>query len=434
VSKYNNLLNKIERKNAALAVIGLGYTGLPTALFYAKAGYKVIGVDTSQELIDELKQGKIRVKETGLKQIAQKYLTCMNISSSYDDLIDTDICALCLPSPIDNKKNTNLSHLENSIHKLSKTLENECLILIESTVPVGTTERLANLYCSDSGMNLDDDVWFAHCPERVLPGNIVQEMDSNHRLAGGVTQASTELATKFLSAVFSSELIHPTTSRISEGAKLAENAFRDINIAYANELAKLCTTMSIDVHEVLRLANLHPRVNILNPGIGVGGYCLPKDGWILVDSSKESAVLAELIPTARKVNDSMPTHLFGRIQEAVSLYAPQTPALGILGLSFKPNVSDTRNSPSLELIKILTAEGMEPYVYDSLTEDGFGTKKLESMDELLDKAEIIVLCVAHDCILDELRQKNLTSKTLVDPGNFVSDLKSQVKHYIGLSS
>jgi UDP-N-acetyl-D-mannosaminuronic acid dehydrogenase len=164
-------------------------------------------------------------------------------------------------------------------------------------------------------MILDDDVWFAHCPERVLLGNIVHEMETNHRLVRGISSASTQLASKFLSTIFRPELIHPKTSRISEAAKLAENTFRDINIAYANGLAKVYTIMSVDVHEVIRLANLHPRVNILNLGIGVGGYCLPKDGWILLDSIIDDEDLAELIPTARRANDSMPRHSFERIYQ-----------------------------------------------------------------------------------------------------------------------
>jgi UDP-N-acetyl-D-mannosaminuronic acid dehydrogenase len=257
-------------------------------------------------------------------------------------------------------------------------------------------------------------------------------MDTNHRLAGGTSEKSAELAVAFLSQVFKSELVHPTSASVSEAAKLAENAFRDTNIAFANELAKLCTTMSIDVSEVIKLANLHPRVQILNPGLGVGGYCLPKDGWILVASAREKGGSAELIPAARHVNDSMPWHVSKRIREEV-LDCTEKATVGLLGISFKENVSDTRNSPTVELLQALTSTDVSVVVYDPLVDESFGAKKAESMDDLLTVSDIIVLCVGHDQIIKELAGQDLTEKVFVDPRSLMPKMKSKVKKYVGLS-
>jgi UDP-N-acetyl-D-mannosaminuronic acid dehydrogenase len=266
----------------------------------------------------------------------------------------------------------------------------------------------------------------------VLPGKVVEEMDTNHRLAGGTSEASATLAVEFLSQVFNSELVHPTSASVSEAAKLAENAFRDTNIAYANELAKLCTTMEIDVSEVIKLANLHPRVDILSPGLGVGGYCLPKDGWILVESARQKGGSAELIPAARHVNDSMPWHVSKRIRKEV-LECTDKATVGLLGISFKENVSDTRNSPTVDLLQSLTSTDVSVIVYDPLVDEGFGAKQAETLEDLLSVSDIVVLCVGHDMIIKELDKHNLKEKVFVDPRSLMPSMKSKVKKYVGLS-
>ena len=213
-------------------------------------------------------------------------------------------------------------------------------------------------------------------------------------------------------------------------AKLAENAFRDVEIAYANELAKVCESLSVDVREVIELANLHPRVDILNPGLGVGGYCLPKDGWILVESVRQFDGV--LIPAARQVNDSMPAHVSKRIRDIV-LDLSLKSTVGVLGVSYKPNVSDTRNSPSMELINLLWSTGIEVIVYDPLVEQKVGDRKVESIDEILQSCDIVVLGAAHDVLLNELQEKDLSKKVFVDPPGLARNLKTRVRKYVGLS-
>jgi UDP-N-acetyl-D-mannosaminuronic acid dehydrogenase len=305
-------------------------------------------------------------------------------------------------------------------------------VLVESTVPVGTTEGLSSLFSKKSEKTLDREFWFAHCPERVLPGNVVQEMSTIHRLAGGVTEMSTSLAVTFLKTIFSPELVHSTSARVSETTKLAENAFRDVGIAYANELARLCTALEIDVMEVVALANLHPRVSILNPGLGVGGYCVPKDGWILVESARGYGGNGILIPAAREINSKMPAHVSRRIRDVI-LDLSLNPTVGLLGVSFKPNVSDTRNSPSLELIQLLWSTGIEVVVHDPLVDQKHGDRTVESVDEILQSCDVIVLGSAHSVLCQELRNKDLSKKVLVDPSGKLSDLKNHVMKYVGLS-
>jgi UDP-N-acetyl-D-mannosaminuronic acid dehydrogenase len=423
--------NKIKEKDVTICVLGLGYIGLPTALFYKKHGFRVIGIDTNQSLIDDLSVGKIHINEEGLDEIAEKYLGQIALHSSYDSASDGDIFILCLPSPIDQNKKPVLGYLQESVVDLAKRVKKEVLILVESTVPVGTTSELAEIFSRESGMKIDQDFWFAHTPERVMPGQIIYELDTNHRLVGGVTEDSTLLVVKLFEAIFEPELIHATNSRVSETAKLAENTFRDINLAYANELAQLCKVLGIEVNEVIKLANFHPRVDILNPGIGVGGYCLPKDGWLLFHSIAEESEKPILIPTARKVNDSMPHQVYEIVKE-LDVMSLKT-KIGILGLTYKPNIADTRNSPALELIQLLRTAGQDVLVFDSHIERDYGAIRTESVHELLANCDIIVLAVGHDAIISSLRSADLREKILVDPGNAVPDLKSSVKRYIGLS-
>ncbi|MFW9890453.1 MAG: nucleotide sugar dehydrogenase [Candidatus Thorarchaeota archaeon] len=432
MSNHKKLLRKIENKEAKVTIVGLGYIGLPTALFYKRSGLTITGIDTNEKLIAELRTGKIRMKENGLQQIADKHLSDIMLDTSYDSIIDTDVFVLCLPSPIDENKKPVTRYLENSVADMASKAIGDCLVIVESTVPVGTTETLSSLFAEASGKAPDEEFWFAHCPERVLPGHIVQEMDTNHRLAGGVSELSTSLAVAFLKTVFRPDLIHPTNARVSETAKLAENAFRDVEIAYANELARLCTVLSIDVREVIKLANLHPRVNILNPSLGVGGYCLPKDGWILVESARPFDSEGVLIPAARQVNDSMPAHVSKRIRELV-LDLSLKSTVGILGVSFKPNVSDTRNSPSLELINLLWSTGIEVAVYDPLIEHKVGDRDVDSIDEILQSCDIVVLGAAHDLLLKELEEKDLSGIVFVDPSGVAQEFKNRVRKYVGLS-
>ncbi|MFW9979144.1 MAG: nucleotide sugar dehydrogenase [Candidatus Thorarchaeota archaeon] len=433
MTRFAEINDRIDRKIARVCVLGLGYIGLPTALFYAEKGLQVIGLDTNDELVDNLRKGRIYMEEDGLEELANRNLPKIELFTSYEDITDIDVYVACLPSPVTREKTVVLRYIEDSISQIGKRADKGGLILIESTVPIGTTERLGKLFTEESGFEIDKDFWIAHCPERVLPSKVVEEMRKNPRLVGGATNQSTELAAIFLSSVYSEGLIHKTSSKVSEAAKLAENSFRDVNVAFANELACICAELQIDVTEVIKLANLHPRVNILNPGIGVGGYCLPKDGWLLVQSIREGSFIPVLIPAARDINDSMPNYVFKQIQRISNDTFSLKPAVGLLGLSFKANVSDTRNSPSIELVHLLLDAGIDVIVFDPYVDRDFGGKRASSLDEVLNQCNIIILGVAHDILLKDLKERDLSSKTIFDPNGSLHDFKAKIGTYHGTS-
>ncbi|MHA1481404.1 MAG: nucleotide sugar dehydrogenase [Candidatus Thorarchaeota archaeon] len=433
MSRFNEIKERIKNRTAIIYVIGLGYIGLPTALFYARAGFKIHGIDTDKELIDELRVGTIRMDEEGLEQLAEEFLPSIELNSNYDNIEPGDIFVLCLPSPIDEDKIPNVKYLESSVNEIARIANEGALILVESTVPVGFTKDMSILFGEKTKLNPDTDYWFAHCPERVLPGQVVDEMKTIHRLVGGVTPEATELTNYFLSSVFGSEQIHSTTSKISETAKLAENAFRDSSISFANELAVLCSSLEVDVKEVIQLANLHPRVEILNPGLGVGGYCFPKDGWILAYSAEKKGTAARLIPTARAINDGMPEHVYNRMLYAISDLVSSEKTVGVIGLAYKANVSDTRNSPSLDLMRLMKSKGIDVIAFDPFVKENFGFKKVETLDVLLEKAEIIVIGASHKEVIQALKTKDLADKILIDPWGIMHDFRNKTRQYVGLT-
>ena len=264
MSDFDKLREKIVQKKCRVCVVGLGYIGFPTALFYKKSGNDVVGIDLNKGLIEDLRKGKLRIIEDGLDELATSVLPEIELRSDYSDLEGIDIFVLCLPSPIDEDKIPNTSYLESSLSEIAAKAKKPVLIIVESTVPVGFTESQAVRFGQISSLKHDEQFWFAHCPERVLPGSIVREMRDNERLIGGVSEKAAELGGLFLASVFGESRIHETNSTISETSKLAENAYRDTCIAFANELALISTEIGIDVREVIRLANLHPRVQIVD--------------------------------------------------------------------------------------------------------------------------------------------------------------------------
>ena len=433
MSDFDKLREKIVQKKCRVCVVGLGYIGFPTALFYKKSGNDVVGIDLNKGLIEDLRKGKLRIIEDGLDELATSVLPEIELRSDYSDLEGIDIFVLCLPSPIDEDKIPNTSYLESSLSEIAAKAKKPVLIIVESTVPVGFTESQAVRFGQISSLKHDEQFWFAHCPERVLPGSIVREMRDNERLIGGVSEKAAELGGLFLASVFGESRIHETNSTISETSKLAENAYRDTCIAFANELALISTEIGIDVREVIRLANLHPRVQILEPGLGVGGYCFPKDGWILVNSMEKTKKVARVIPAARHVNDSMPNHTFQRMKNELGPQYITITRFGVLGLAYKPNVNDTRMSPAIDLVNLLKKDGRELMVYDPYVKDNSSAKMAKNIDEIVECCEVIILAVNHTGLSDSLLRFDLSDKIIVDPTGTLQEYSSKFKKYIGLS-
>ena len=385
----------------SICVMGLGYIGLPTASVLATKGFSVLGVDVKQSIIDTINRGEVHIVEPDLHRLVRSAVDSKKLTASLEPQ-KADIFVIAVPTPFvseDNQRRADLTYVDDAVEKIAPFVEQGNLVVLESTSPVGTTERIARriseLRPELLNENHDLEIFVAHCPERVLPGKILQEIIENDRIVGGIDEASTQKAADFYRTFVRGAVI-TTTSRTAEMAKLTENSFRDTNIAFANELSMICDSLGIDVWELIQLANRHPRVNILNPGPGVGGHCLAVDPWFIVSRSPDKA---RLIRTSREVNEYKPHYVVEKIKTCASRI--KSPIIGCLGLSYKPNIDDLRESPALEVTKSLVQDipeakviACEPHIsQDHLEGSGI---ELINLEDLFTQADIIVGLVPHD--------------------------------------
>jgi len=342
-------------KFETLCMVGLGYIGLPTGAVFAKNGIKVKGVDINQHAVDTINQGKIHIEEPGLGELV-KFVVDMGNLQAYTTPQKADAFIVAVPTPFKGENHKpNLDYIESAARNLAKVLEKGNLVVLESTSPVTTTEKMA-MWMAEERPDLtfpqtdgeDSDIRVAHCPERILPGQMIRELIENDRIVGGMTPKCSEYASALYKTFVEGECTI-TDARTAEMSKLTENAFRDVNIAFANELSLLCEKMEIDVWELIEMANKHPRVNILQPGCGVGGHCIAVDPWFIVNAFPNDA---HMIRTARETNDGKPLYVVSKVKEAVKNI--KNPKVACLGLAFKPNIDDLRESPALEITKILS--------------------------------------------------------------------------------
>lgn len=380
-----------------ICVIGLGYIGLPTASIFATKGKSVLGVDVVPHVVDTINQGKIHIEEPELDILVRAAVQSGNLKASTKPApANTYIIAVPTPFRSENgEPKSDLSYVEQAIRSIAPVVERGNLIILESTSPVGTTELMAQWLIDEKGDEFSlRDFYIAHCPERILPGQMIKELVTNDRISGGLTPEAS-IKAKQLYESFCTGNIELTDARTAEMAKLTENSFRDVNIAFANEISIICDKLGIDVWELIRLSNLHPRVNILNPGPGVGGHCIAVDPWFIVASAPQES---RLIRTAREVNDSKPFHVIDQVIERASRF--KDPVIACLGLAFKADVDDLRESPSLkiveELSKRLAAKLLicEPYI-SKLPASLEGKATLEPAEEAISHADIVLLLVDH---------------------------------------
>ncbi|NLC67666.1 MAG: nucleotide sugar dehydrogenase [Clostridiaceae bacterium] len=383
-----------------ICIIGLGYTGLPTAAMFATHGHEIVGVDINENVIDSLNRGKITIYEPYLDILVQAAVTSGNLrGSSHPEEADAFIIAV--PTPITGEKKADMSHVKNAAESIVPCLRKGNMVILESTSPPGTVSNLLVPILEKSGLKIGEELLVAHSPERVLPGRILIELVENPRIIGGINQESSE-AVKNLYRTFVKGDIYLTDATSAEMCKLMENIYRDVNIALANELAILCETFGINAWEVIRLSNKHPRVNIHQPGPGVGGHCIAVDPWFIVEKAPDRALL---IKQGRLINDSMPMHVFRRAKSILERI--QEPCgkkkVTILGISYKPNVDDTRESPIIKLVNLFEEEGcFEPAIYDplvkSLNQEGHNCKKYmhEDIFSAADGSHLLILGVNHD--------------------------------------
>lgn len=394
---------------STVSVIGLGYIGLPTATVLAASGIDVIGVDVNPHAVETINRGEIHIVEPDLDALVHQVVNAGRLRAVLAPEA-ADAFLIAVPTPFRENHEPDLRFIESAARSLAPVLKKGDLIILESTSPVGATEQMA-AWLADSRPDLTfpqqvgeaSDIRVAYCPERVLPGQVLRELVQNDRVIGGMTAACTERAIELYRSFVKGECIR-TSARTAEMCKLTENAFRDVNIAFANELSMICSQLGIDVWELIRLANHHPRVNILQPGTGVGGHCIAVDPWFIVSKSPEQA---RLIAAARGVNDGKPHWVVDKIVEAAARLQqaevgkrPGDIRIACLGLAFKPNIDDLRESPAIEVVKQLEQTGyanivvVEPNV-DALPAE-LGSLPLVTLDEAIGSADLICVLVKHD--------------------------------------
>ena len=391
-------------------VLGLGYIGLPTAAVLARFGHRVVGVDVNSEVVDIVNQGQIHIVEPDLDQaVAAAVASGALIAQLTPEPADVFLIAVPTPfrSGADGIPQPNIDYVISAARAIAPVLRPGNLVLLESTSPVGTTEQVAKVIAEECRLS-SEQLHVAYCPERVLPGRILQELISNDRVIGGLTPAAAEAGEAFYATFCQGELL-TTTARTAELVKLTENSFRDVNIAFANELSLVCDHLSINVRELICLANHHPRVNVLQPGCGVGGHCIAVDPWFI---AAEAPDCTPLIQTARRVNDGKSRWVIEQVQARASALEDQLgrPArIGCLGLAFKPDVDDLRESPALHITTELLVAGLDVLACEPNLHD-HPTIKLHSLEQVLTDADLLVFLVSHS----PFRKLDLAGRTMFD--------------------
>ncbi|OOQ45424.1 UDP-N-acetyl-D-mannosamine dehydrogenase [Pseudomonas fluorescens] len=410
-----------------ISVVGLGYIGLPTAAVFASRKKQVIGVDVNQNAVDIINRGQIHIVEPDLDMVVHAAVTEGYLRASTRPE-PADAFLIAVPTPFKGDHEPDLGYIESASKSIAPVLKKGDLVILESTSPVGATEQMA-AWLAEARPDLSfpqthgesSDIRIAHCPERVLPGHVLHELVQNDRVIGGMTPKCSALAISLYKIFVQGECI-VTNARTAEMCKLTENSFRDVNIAFANELSMICDRLDINVWELIRLANRHPRVNILQPGPGVGGHCIAVDPWFIVSKTPDEA---RLIRTAREVNDSKPEWVLDKVKIAVAELLQKNPlktayeiTIACFGLAFKPDIDDLRESPAVSITQKIAAFhpgrvlAVEPHI-EELPAKLTNQLTLSSIDHALPEADVIVLLVDHK-IFKEISLEQLENRKLID--------------------
>lgn len=379
-----------ERKSkyGHVCVVGMGYIGLPTASMLASRGYSVAGVDVAIDVVETINRGQIHIVEPDLDIMVRSAVNSGELHASLEPEA-ADVFIIAVPTPFKDGKKPDLSFVLSATEMIAPYLVPGNLVILESTSPPGTTEEIVAKTLAEYGYSIGVDVFVAHCPERVLPGRILVELIENDRVVGGVDEASTEKAVRFYETFVQGDVIG-TSARTAELVKLAENSSRDVQIAFANEISMICDQESLNTWEVIELANKHPRVNILNPGPGVGGHCIAVDPWFIVDRAPECS---NLIRMAREVNDAKPDWVLSRVRAKANKY--KDPVIACLGLAFKADVDDLRESPAYSIAENILNENIGKLLVCEPNLDSHSVFDLVSLEEAVSSADILLLLVDH---------------------------------------
>ena len=392
-----------------ICVFGLGYIGLPTAAMFAHHGANVIGVDVNPHAVETINQGKIHIVEPGLEAIVKQAVDNHRLKASLTP-VHSDAYLIAVPTPFKGDDHEpDLSYIKAVSKALAPLLEKGDVVILESTSPVGATEKMVDWLAEERSdltfpkyhePDVEADIFVAYCPERVLPGKVVEELISNDRIIGGMTKESTKKAQEIYRIFVEGELLE-TNSRTAEMAKLTENASRDVSIAFANELSIISDKLDINVWELIELANHHPRVNILQPGAGVGGHCIAVDPWFIVNQNPDEA---NIIRAAREINDNKPNWVIEKINteiEKLKSAGVTKPTVALLGLAFKPDIDDLRESPAVNIAKKVSTRTdiklllVEPNI-DELKDSVLFDVGLSTLENALNDSDLLVFLVAHE--------------------------------------
>lgn len=403
----------MEIHKQKICIIGLGYIGLPTAAMFASNGHKVVGVDINNKVIKALEKGEVIIEEPYLKNIVGQEVASGNLLASKVPQ-EADAFIIAVPTPITKDKKADMDLVKKATESILPCLRKGNIVVLESTSPTGTIKNLIIPILKKKGLKIGEELYVGYCPERVLPGNILFELVDNNRIIGGVNRKSAEKIKELYQAFVKGE-IYFTDTTTAEMCKLVENTYRDVNIAFVNELSIICENIGANVWEVIKLCNKHPRINIHQPGPGVGGHCLAVDPWFLVEKSPN---LARIIKLARETNDSMPQFIFNKIENLLK-NIKGIKKVTILGITYKANIDDTRESPIINLISLLEKGDYKISVVDPYVKEF--RYKLEKVTDAAEGSDLLVLAVNHkdfEALDFEALAKKMRNKIILDTRNY----------------
>ncbi len=404
-----------------LVVMGLGYIGLPTAVMFAKHGVQVHGVDINEQVIETLKSKTLHIEEPGLGEMLVEAIDSGNLTFGTSP-VSADGFIIAVPTPVNPDKSANLNYVRSAAEMIQPFLKEGNLVVLESTSPPGTTLNVLSPLLETTGLKVGKDLHVAYSPERVLPGKLLEELVNNNRIVGGVNNESSRM-TERIYKIFVKGFIHQTDATTAEMVKLMENTYRDVNIALANELARIAENVGCDIWKAVELANCHPRVNVHSPGPGVGGHCIAVDPWFLVEASPEDATL---IRTARSINDGVPEVIASQIQDRIE--GIRTPKVALLGLAYKGNIGDARESPSLSILQHLKDKGIDCAVHDPFVVDKRIENQFETVEETVENADCLVVLTDHQAYKElnlEALAPLMRNTLLYDTKNMIDKMKAE---------
>ncbi|HZG71141.1 MAG TPA: nucleotide sugar dehydrogenase [Chondromyces sp.] len=411
-----------------ICVIGLGYIGLPTSAIFAKAGYNVVGVDVNEKVVATLSKGEIHIEEVGLGELVKEVVENGKLKASTEPE-KADVFIIAVPTPIHEDYRANVDYVISATKAIVPYLEKGNVVIVESTIPPRTMNDIVAPIIQENGLDPYQDVHLAHCPERVLPGRILIELIENTRIVGGVTPEAAKKAAEVYRSVVTGDVIE-TEAVTAEMSKLMENTFRDVNIALANELVKVSSKLGVNAHEVIELANKHPRVNLHHPGPGVGGHCLAVDPYFIIEKAMEET---PLIQASRKINNSMPEFVVEQVRRLTAEL--ENPKVAVFGLTYKGNIDDVRESPALDIAHMLLADRrLNVVLHDPHVREEQVSFPLADFSEAIKDAHLIVVLADHNefkvmdaqQIIDEMK-----TPVIFDTKNCVNEMEGVTMYRIG---